>query len=270
MDSEEEMGQATERLSVEIKTFYGDRIFTTFFTDWLGFGQFMNFGYWEDGIDTPAQAGENLVRRLLEFVPEKNGPILDVACGKAASTALLKNYFPAAQITGINVSEKQLEKCRENAPGCTFLLMDAANLDFDDETFETVLCVEAAFHFDTRQKFLEEALRVLKPGGHLVVSDVLMTRDAERTRGRHIEANYVAGLEAYDALVEQVGFDSVEVIDATKPCWHAYYWHWVEFFHRAYLNREIKLAELKNYLEGNYQRVPILNFYLLAHAQKPV
>ena len=47
---------------------------------------FYNFGYWETGTKTQAQASENLVRKLLAFVPVKRLAILDVACGKEATT----------------------------------------------------------------------------------------------------------------------------------------------------------------------------------------
>ena len=40
--------------------------------------------------------------------------------------------------------------------------MDATELDFRDNSFDSIICVEAAFHFDTREKFVREAYRVLK------------------------------------------------------------------------------------------------------------
>lgn len=260
-------GSASE-LPSEIKRFYDDRVFSPFFTDFLGFGEFLNFGYWERGMVTPREAGTNLVTKLLDFIPEKNGAILDVACGKGASTAILQRSYAPENITGINISDRQLERCKENAPGSTFLKMDAAALEFGDETFDAILCVEAAFHFNTRRRFFEKAHRVLKPGGRLVLSDVLMTREAERDRERHLEENFVADPAEYESILRSAGFDAVEVVDATRPCWHGYYWHWVEFFHKAYLEGEITLEQLKENLQGNYQRAPILTFYLLAWAEK--
>ncbi len=95
-----------------------------------------------------------------------------------------------------------------------------------------------------------------------------MTREGERDRQRHLEENYVKDPAAYRALLESAGFNSIDVVDVTEPCWHGYYWHWVEYFHRAYLERRIGLDKLKEYLSGNYQRVSILTHYLLASAGK--
>ena len=48
---------------------------------------------------------------------------------------------------------------------------DACQLPFEDNTFDRVLAVECIFHFPSRERFLAEAARVLKPGGYLAVSD---------------------------------------------------------------------------------------------------
>ncbi|MEM1071073.1 MAG: methyltransferase domain-containing protein, partial [Planctomycetota bacterium] len=45
----------------------------------------------------------------------------------------------------------------------SFEVMKAEALAFEDAAFDNVICVEAAFHFETRLDFFREALRVLKP-----------------------------------------------------------------------------------------------------------
>ncbi|TIT84310.1 MAG: class I SAM-dependent methyltransferase, partial [Mesorhizobium sp.] len=114
-----------------------------------------------------------LVDTLLARLPDKGGRILDVACGLGASTRRLLASYPPEAVTAINISAAQVATARQNAPGATVLQMDAAKLAFPDASFDAVICVEAAFHFDTRAAFLAEALRVLKPGGALVLSDIL-------------------------------------------------------------------------------------------------
>jgi SAM-dependent methyltransferase len=191
--------------------------------DYYGSSDFYNFGYWTPDTRSQSQASEQLVERLLGFIPEasRTGRILDVACGMGASSRHLLRHFAPERIVGINVSAHQLERARRNAPGCEFLVMDATRLDFPDASFDNILCVEAAFHFDTREAFLREALRVLKPGGRLVHSDILMAPLPRTTSLRtHIpNANVMTSAAELERALLAAGFASVEVVDATEQCW---------------------------------------------------
>jgi ubiquinone/menaquinone biosynthesis C-methylase UbiE len=178
---------------------------------------FWNYGYWRYDTESHREACENLMNILLDFLPSKRGTILDVACGKGATTRHLLRSYPPEAITAINLSESQLGIARRNAPGCRFLQMDATRLDFDDESFDNVICVEAAVHFDTRQRFFHEAHRILRPGGHLVMSDVLMTPWAPTMP----TGNYVPTLEDYESGLNSAGLWDVTLVDATRECWQS-------------------------------------------------
>ena len=187
---------------------------------YYGNSDFYNFGYWRSGAQNQREASEALVDKLLEPVSHKAGRILDVACGLGASTRRLLESYPPENITAINISAAQVARARENAPGATVLQMDAAKLDFPDNSFDAVLCVEAAFHFNTRDAFLREALRVLKPGGSLVLSDILFrgfTAPVSESLGVP-KANLIADIEGYGAQLRTIGFHDVRIDDATDDC----------------------------------------------------
>lgn len=183
---------------------------------------YQNLGYWAPGTTALPQACENLVEKLLDFLPERGGRILDVACGKGATTRHLARYWPAAAIAAINISQRQLHTARRNAPGCALAAMDAARLAFRDGSFDNVLCVEAACHFNTRESFLAEACRVLAPGGRLAFSDLLLTRWMERRAAERAGANFLAGPRRYRSLCLTAGFAEAEVSDASEECWMPY------------------------------------------------
>jgi MPBQ/MSBQ methyltransferase len=189
---------------------------------------YYNFGFWEaaGGVTpvTQRQASDALIDRLLAAIPHKRGTILDVACGMGGSTARLSHYYPAEGITAVNISQKQLALAQERVPGAHFRVMDATRLDFPDASFDAVLCVEAAFHFDTRERFFREAWRVLKPGGTLTLSDVLNRPWARFAKPlTHVPApNLVYDVADYRRRFAAAGFTEIAVEDKLDACLGAF------------------------------------------------
>lgn len=159
-----------------VVSFYDELFENEIHKELTGSSGFSNQGYWEPATRSVVRASEQLVDKLLEGVP-KRGSLLDVACGSGGTTARLATLYD--QVTAINISAYQIAQTRARVPSCRALQMDATRLSFKDASFDVVVCVEAAFHFSSKARFFAEAHRVLKPGGWLVLSDVVFAAPRE-------------------------------------------------------------------------------------------
>jgi MPBQ/MSBQ methyltransferase len=103
----------------------------------------------------------------------KGTTVLDVGCGIGGSSRILARDY-AFQVTGITISPGQVQRATELTPdgvSAKFQRDDAMNLSFADGSFDVVWCIEAGPHMPDKAGFAKELMRVLKPGGVLVVAD---------------------------------------------------------------------------------------------------
>ncbi len=99
--------------------------------------------------------------------------VLDVGCGIGGSSRILAREYNFA-VTGVTISPQQVKRAQELTPpeiNATFMVNDAMALSFPDGIFDVVWSVEAGPHMANKAAFAQELLRVLKPGGILVVAD---------------------------------------------------------------------------------------------------
>lgn len=121
-----------------------------------------------------------LARRVAEQVPP-GGQLLEVAPGPgyfAIELAKLGGYG----ITGIDISHTFVEIAQRNAMEAgvdvDFRLGDAANMPFENESFDFLLCRAAFKNFSRPLRALQEMYRVLKPGGRALIID--LRKDASK------------------------------------------------------------------------------------------
>jgi len=140
----------------------------------------LNLGLWEgDGADS--DEAPVAVRRLVETIARElpiGGDVLDVGNGLGEQDPVIAATAETRSLVAVNITLSQLlaGKPRLADAGAHGVNADATRLPMRDASFDGVISVEAAFHFPSRAVFFTEALRVLRPGGVLTMSDVATAR----------------------------------------------------------------------------------------------
>lgn len=99
--------------------------------------------------------------------------VLDVGCGIGGSSRILGKDYGFA-VTGITISPQQVQRAQELTAAeldVQFLVDDAMALSFPDGSFDVVWSIEAGPHMPDKAIFARELMRVIKPGGILVLAD---------------------------------------------------------------------------------------------------
>ena len=118
-------------------------------------------------------------RMVIELASVKPGDrVLDVACGTGNLTLTAQTYAgPTGKVYGIDASPEMIEVAKKKAArlgtGVIFQVGLAEKLDFPDATFDVVISRLAIHHLpdDLKRLAFAEILRVLKPGGRVLIAD---------------------------------------------------------------------------------------------------
>lgn len=191
-------------------------------------GPHIHHGYFEDNhLLTPLEAQENLIEKLVQYLkinPESR--ILDVGCGMGGSSIYLAKKYQA-EVTGITLSKKQIaiatqQSQAENIKTVTFEMDDALTLSkFADNSFDIVWSLESCEQFYDKDLFLRQALRVLKPGGQLMLATWCSDQDQYdgklalqyKKLCKVFDVPYMPTIESYKRLLESAHFKVQHVFD---------------------------------------------------------
>jgi len=201
---------------------------------------YLNFGLWENGNADYVKAAQNLVHRMGRLLGlNSDSKLLDVAPGMGTQDIYLLENFSPQSIDGLDVTWKHIEHGRRRAQEANageqvrFHHGTAIELPFPDNNFTHVLSIEGPEHFDTREKFLREAHRVLQPGGVIAMADFIvknpprnpfekLVAEAARKLWQVPRANVYSG-EVYRQKMEAAGFEQVTLEEIGASVIPGYY-----------------------------------------------
>ena len=169
---------------------------------------------------------ENKIKKALiaaAYIPSK-AKVLDFGCGTATLTIMVKELYPDAKVTGIDVDKeilnKAIKKVKEKKLDIFLLDYDGSQLPFQDKAFERILSCLVFHHLDTdtKRKVLAEAFRVLGNNGELFIADFGRSKSwLQRT-----QFNLIRGLDGYKStdanakgllpeLMKEAGFENISI-----------------------------------------------------------
>jgi ubiquinone/menaquinone biosynthesis C-methylase UbiE len=111
---------------------------------------------------------------LAQALPLKN-PVLEIGTGKGRFLVRLARHVQ--NVTTVDISAEEQQSARLNArfhkveDRIEFVLQDAIRLPWPDHSFDAVVTMNAMHHIGKFEPVLKEMLRVVKPGGKLVLAD---------------------------------------------------------------------------------------------------
>jgi MPBQ/MSBQ methyltransferase len=168
--------------------------------------------------------------------------VLDVGCGIGGSSRILAKDY-GFDVTGVTISPQQVQRATELTPEevtAKFQVDDALALSFPDNSFDVVWSIEAGPHMPDKAKYAQEMMRVLKPGGILVVADWNQRDDRQKPLNfwekpvmRQLLDQWshpaFSSIEGFSEQIAETGLVEGEVVTAdwtqeTLPSWLESIW----------------------------------------------
>ncbi len=153
--------------------------------------------------------------------------VLDLGSGAGFDCFLAANKVgPTGKVIGVDMTPEMLKKARENAKknsytNVEFRRGEIENLPIAESSVDVVISNCVINLSPDKKKVFEEAFRVLKPGGRLAVSDIVLLKELPEKIKNSVEA-YVGCISGaihknyYLQLIKNAGFTDIAVTDETS------------------------------------------------------
>lgn len=189
----------------------------------------LHYGIWGNGIKNFRQASEYTNKTLMDIAKiDNNEIILDAGCGVGGAAIFLCKQ-KSVNVTGITLSQSQIDFGREIIKNeglvnsINLELMDYTNTSFNKESFDVVWACESVSSCQNKILFIQEAYRLLKPGGRLILSDCFLTDKNQSDPNNLIKkwgatwaVSELISSKDFTELLTETGFKNTETFNYTK------------------------------------------------------
>ena len=147
------------------------------------------------------------------------GRILDVATAGGWFIDKLKDALKDIdEIIGIDITDREFGEARERLKDdpVSFIVMDGANIEFADESFDTVAMAAGMHHLDDIPAVLSEMMRVLKPGGMFVLCEMYRDGQGDKQITDVMEHDWNAKIDRLLGIPHYPSLKKQKIIDYAK------------------------------------------------------
>jgi ubiquinone/menaquinone biosynthesis C-methylase UbiE len=120
----------------------------------------------------PSRWYQPAYRFIVADIDQRSGAWLDIGCGTGWLCLHAAAGNPLLDVIGIDICEEMLGAANDNKRGrlnFTIRKMNAENIVYPKATFDVITAIQSAHHWQNPAKILEEAKRVLVPGGRFFI-----------------------------------------------------------------------------------------------------
>lgn len=148
-------------------------------------------------------ASNQVVVELAELRPGDR--VLDIGCGAGGALVRAAEAVGDENVAGVDPTPALASTARRRIPGAAIEIGVAEDVPFPDAGFTVVWTIASQHHWDDARTGLAEVLRVLKPGGRLLLAEAWKQRDG----GHGLSDREVTQLKS---TLSELGFEEIETV----------------------------------------------------------